>query len=161
MKNEIRTCTKCPLWKERTLAVPGEGESKVRIFFDKPNSEADRHGTHTVTQYYKDITRFMRKQGITNVYVSSAVKCYGHATQAEYATCSNYLKQEFSVLNILLGNRVALHALGQDVKVSTHAYKTITKGSNHYIVTHHYSQLDYDKLKIALDKFISRYKRLL
>ena len=161
MKDAIRTCTKCSLWKQRTLAVPGDGDSKVRIFFDRPNSEADRHGTHTVTRYYKDITSFMRKQRFPNVYVSSAVKCYGDTGISNFVACSEYLKKEFGLLDILLGNNVTQQALGKDVKVSTHAYKIITKGPCHFIVTHHYSQLDYAQLEKVLQQFLSRYSNQL
>ena len=31
LAEQIRRCTKCPLWKGRTLAVPGDGAEKAKI----------------------------------------------------------------------------------------------------------------------------------
>ena len=86
---------------------------------------------------------------------------YGDTGISNFVACSEYLKKEFGLLNILLGNNVTQQALGKDVKVSTHAYKIITKGPCHFIVTHHYSQLDYAQLEKVLQQFLSRYSNQL
>jgi len=46
LSEQIRRCTACPLWKERTLAVPGEGNREAKIIFiaEAPRLEEDRQG---------------------------------------------------------------------------------------------------------------------
>ena len=43
LAKEIESCRKCPLWKTRTKAVPGEGptNAKVMMIGEAPGAEED------------------------------------------------------------------------------------------------------------------------
>ena len=81
----IRKCTSCPLWKSRTLAVPGDGQGKVMVVLPPPTDEEDRLGAS--------------KLKLENAFVTHITKCYGNTTKENLKTCKNlWLDQQIQEL---------------------------------------------------------------
>src|SRR3989338_3951753 len=93
----IRHCTACPLWKSRTLAVPGEGPSNAKIMFlgEAPGAEEDRQGLPFVGRSGKFLDELFTTVGITRkeVFITGAVKCHPEKnrtpTSHEVYTCKS------------------------------------------------------------------------
>lgn len=75
----IRRCTACPLWKKRTLAVPGEGNPEAELFFvgEAPGREEDRQGIPFVGPSGKFLDEMLKIVGINRkeVFITGCVKC--------------------------------------------------------------------------------------
>ncbi len=93
---EIRRCTACPLWKNRTLAVPGEGKLGVGVVVLKtsPSEEDDRKGLPFQDQESREaLKQKLVENGLQrkDVFLTTKVKCCPkgrEATQKEIATCT-------------------------------------------------------------------------
>ncbi|NCO80395.1 hypothetical protein GW869_01295 [bacterium] len=79
LAREIRNCKKCPLWKTRKNAVPGEGpvNAKIVIIGESPGREEDRRGHPFVGMSGKFLDKLLRKAGIKReeVFITSCLKC--------------------------------------------------------------------------------------
>ena len=76
---QIRVCTKCPLSRSRTHAVPGEGavDSKVMFVGEAPGQQEDAQGRPFVGAAGQLLTRMLASIGVdrAGVYITNVVKC--------------------------------------------------------------------------------------
>src|ERR1700681_1133594 len=105
----IDACRRCPLWKNATQGVPGEGAAHARIMLigEQPGDQEDLAGRAFVGPAGKLLDKALadavvdRKQ----VYVTNAVKHFSWfprgkrrmhktPTQREVAACLDWLRQE-------------------------------------------------------------------
>lgn len=122
LQEEIRQCTRCPLYKTRKNAVPGEGPAEPKIMFvgEAPGASEDQSGRPFVGRSGELLTQLIDNLGLSrnDVFITSVLKSRPpdnrSPNQSEIDACLPYLKRQFEILNpkivVLLGN-VAVSAV--------------------------------------------------
>ena len=149
LAEEIRKCTACPLWKNTTLAVPGEGSrgAKIMIVGEAPGEEEDRQGFPFVGRSGKVLDRMLEISGLDRkqVFITNAVKHrppQNRAPQAsEIKVCKELLlDKQIEILKpkliVVLGG-VALKALLKKGSVEKLHGKIMEKNKQQYFVAFH------------------------
>jgi len=104
---EIRACVKCPLWKGRRNAVPGEGNIEASVLFlgEAPGYWEDVKGLPFVGAAGKVLDSLLEKIGLPrgNVFITNVVKCRPPENRdpqpLEIATCTSlYLNCQISLI---------------------------------------------------------------
>ncbi len=103
---EIYLCRKCPLWKNRTNPVPGEGSLDAEIMFigEAPGFHEDKQGKPFVGQAGKLLTQLLRDIGLerSDVFITNVVKCRPpdnrDPTREEIEACSAYLDKQIEII---------------------------------------------------------------
>jgi len=106
IKKEIRECKKCPLYKTRKNAVPGEGGFKKKIMFvgEAPGRREDELGRPFVGAAGKFLDELLAsiKLSREDVYITNIVKCRPPGnrdpTDEEIKLCSPYLDRQIAVM---------------------------------------------------------------
>ncbi|MBI2662870.1 uracil-DNA glycosylase [Candidatus Woesearchaeota archaeon] len=149
LSEQIRRCTACPLWKGRTLAVPGEGAKDVGIMFigEAPGSEEDRQGVPFVGRSGKflDFLLGIIELKREDVFMTSIVKCRPPKNRMpsvnEIKKCQElWLKKQIDVLNprlIVLLGKVSSNALLGKIDIEQFHGKIIEKEGRKYFVSYH------------------------
>jgi len=102
IKAEVISCKLCNLCRNRTNAVPGEGNSKASIMFvgEAPGRNEDEKGRPFVGLAGKILDETLDKVGIvrSRIFVTNIVKCRPPGnrvpTEEEQRVCKNYLERE-------------------------------------------------------------------
>jgi len=148
LHDRILTCRRCPLWKVRHHAVPGEGpaEGTIMIVGEAPGRQEDAAGRPFVGAAGRVLEDLLVEAGlargeiyITNVIKSHPTEVKGGANRAprpeEIAACRPWLEAQLAIINprvvITLGTH-ALQAFRPGAKISqvhgrpfTHEGRTI------------------------------------
>jgi len=104
---EVRVCVKCPLWKGRKNAVPGEGYLEASVVFvgEAPGYWEDVKGLPFVGTAGKVLDGLFKKIGLPreSVFITNVVKCRPPENRApkqlEIATCTSlYLDRQISLI---------------------------------------------------------------
>lgn len=166
ISEEIRRCTRCPLWKERTLAVPGDGPSNAQIMLvgEAPGAHEDREGLPFIGRsgvYLKTSLSKVRIDPAT-VFITSAVKCHPPKnrvpTVAECGTCRDtYLISQISLIKpkliILVGGVSVRTLLGTSLEMKELHGKIIVREGVSYFVLHHPSAaLRFPAIRLMFEK---------
>ncbi|MBU0470327.1 MAG: uracil-DNA glycosylase [Nanoarchaeota archaeon] len=149
LAEEIRRCTSCPLWKKRTLAVPGDGNSKTKIMFvgEAPGVEEDRQGLPFVGKSGKFLNEMLNLVDLNrkDLFITGAVKCRPENNRVpsakELQTCKElWLDKQIGLIKpeliVILGNS-ALKSLLKKTKLSELHGKIIMGNNQKYFVTYH------------------------
>lgn len=107
IKQEVERCTLCPLSKNRTRTVFGEGDPDAFIMFigEAPGEDEDRSGRPFVGKAGQLLTKILLSVGIKReeVYIANMVKCRppGNRTPTleEIEICFPYLEAQIAVVN--------------------------------------------------------------
>jgi DNA polymerase len=79
LHQKIKNCKKCPLWKLRKNAVPGEGPANAKIFIcgQAPGVEEDKTGRPFVGRAGKFLNELLKIARIEReeVFITSPLKC--------------------------------------------------------------------------------------
>lgn len=109
----VRQCVKCPLCKDRTNAVPGEGSPRAAVMFigEGPGSREDLQGRPFVGRAGQLLDEMIASIGLRreDVYITNVVKCRPVAYESEgkkdrkpveeeIAACEGYLDQEIALI---------------------------------------------------------------
>jgi len=154
LAEQIRRCTACPLWKKRTLAVPGEGPASAKIMFigEAPGAEEDRIGKPFVGRSGKFLNELLEVAGIKRdkVFVTGMVKCRPpknrNPTVQELKTCKRlWLDKQIEVIQprlvVVLGNIALKSLLGNSskkkFKIKDLHGKVIERNNLKYFITYH------------------------
>jgi uracil-DNA glycosylase family 4 len=123
---EVRACTKCPLHKTRTNAVPGQGCTSPEIAFigDAPDQDEDQQGLAFVGEAGVLLTKMITGMGLTrdDVFIGSILKCRPPDDRvpmpAEMTLCMSYLRAQLAILKpeviVVLGSTATKSLLGLD-----------------------------------------------
>jgi DNA polymerase len=116
LAEEIRSCSRCPLAKERTRAVPGEGPGRAEILLvgEAPGKDEDHAGRPFVGRAGSVLDRCLEEAGIDRcrVFITNAVKCRPPGNRRpkkdEIEACRPYLEAQIELVQpkvvILMGN---------------------------------------------------------
>ena len=117
--DEIISCRKCGLWRNRTNAVPGEGNPRSRIMFigEAPGRQEDIQGRPFVGRAGELLTKLINSIGMDReeVYITNVVKCRPpnnrDPTEEEINTCLPYLRRQIAAIDpeiiVTLGRHAA------------------------------------------------------
>ena len=148
LKSDVETCTKCPLSKTRTNAVPGSGnvKSNVVLIGEAPGKDEDIQGIPFVGRSGKILTQTLTTNKISrdDVYITNLVKCRPPENRKpsdhEVEQCSEHLDTEIRLLKpslvMLLGATSLKHILNKD-QITKIRGKLIKGPSYSYLPTFH------------------------
>lgn len=149
LAEQIRVCTKCPLWESRTLAVPGDGpaRAKVMIIGEAPGREEDESGHPFVGATGRFLDHVLEGTGIDrkDFFITNTVKCRPPKNRTprtpEVETCtSNYLFEQIELINprliVLLGIVAAKRMLGVK-SIGEARGRVIERDGRKYLVGYH------------------------
>ena len=122
VRDDLGACTRCPLSRERTHIVFGEGAEHARLVFvgEGPGFEEDRSGRPFVGAAGALLDKIIAAMGLTRqaVYIGNIVKCRPpgnrNPTAAEIAACLPFLKRQLAAIRprvICALGGVAAHSL--------------------------------------------------
>ena len=106
LEKEIKKCKKCPLWRTRTNAVPGEGSTRARIMLvgEAPGREEDRQGRPFVGAAGKILDKLLGaiKLKRKEIFISNILHCrppHNRNPRAiEIKACTPYLNQQIQII---------------------------------------------------------------
>ncbi|MGQ9459685.1 MAG: type-4 uracil-DNA glycosylase [Candidatus Bathyarchaeaceae archaeon] len=120
---EVRSCSKCQLWKHRKNAVPGEGNIDATVMFvgEAPGYWEDVKGKPFVGAAGKLLDEMLSEVGFSRgeVYITNVVKCRPPENRdplpSEIETCTPYLDRQIRIIEprfiVTLGRHAASHIL--------------------------------------------------
>jgi uracil-DNA glycosylase len=137
LADEARDCKNCPLWKNATQTVFGEGGSKARIMFvgEQPGNDEDLSGKPFVGPAGRLLDASLVEAGIDRkkVYVTNVVKhfkweprgkrrMHKKPSSSEIAACRPWLDAEIASIKpaviVCLGATAAQALLGKTFRVT-------------------------------------------
>ncbi|MFW6223085.1 MAG: uracil-DNA glycosylase, partial [Bacteroidota bacterium] len=148
--HEVRSCTKCPLWKSRRHAVPGAGKNTapVMIIGEAPGQYEDESGEPFVGRSGKLLDEMLEAAGLNrhkHLYITSVVKCRPpknrNPYQKEIKTCIPYVFEQLDLIQpkliICLGSVAAKTLIGKNFKISKERGKWIAFKEYSMLPTYH------------------------
>ncbi len=171
---DIRRCTQCPLWKNRLLAVPGEGrwDAKVMLIGEAPGAEEDRQGIPFVGKSGQYLTTLLNTIDVEreNVFMTSCVKCRPlenrAPTSTELCICKEtWLLKQIELLNpvliIVVGGVALRTVLGKNGVHHWHG-KVIQRNGRRYFVTFHpAAALRFPHMRDLMEKDFKTLKKIM
>lgn len=166
LNQEIRNCKKCPLWKTRKNAVPGEGPINAKIMFVglAPGREEDLQGLPFVGRAGQFLNQLLKIARIDRkkIFITSPLKCLPtpppnrKPTKKEIEACLPYLKKQIEIINpqkfILLGE-VAFKVFFPQKELSSFRGKWLKKDGKFYFPTYHPAAgMRFPKIKKILER---------
>jgi uracil-DNA glycosylase family 4 len=125
LADEIKTCRKCGLWRQRKNAVPGEGNLDVAVMLvgEAPGYWEDVKGRPFVGAAGKILDEMLSKAGISrrDVYITNVIKCRPPENRdplpSEIQTCTPYLDRQIKIIKpkflVTLGRHAAFYILAK------------------------------------------------
>jgi uracil-DNA glycosylase, family 4 len=103
---QILNCHFCPLFKNRTQAVPGEGNRHARLMFvgEAPGRDEDLQGRPFVGRAGQLLTKIIKAMGLerSEVYIANVIKCRPPENRTpkpeEIKACSPYLIKQINLI---------------------------------------------------------------
>jgi uracil-DNA glycosylase family 4 len=140
---EVRGCTRCPLHRGRTNAVPGEGNpmSDVLLVGEGPGAREDATGRPFVGPAGQLLTELLRSVGWEreDVFIANVVKCRPPGNRDpepdEVAACSGYLQRQERALDPAVIVTLGRHSLRRylpDARISE-AHGTLRRAGGRFI----------------------------
>jgi uracil-DNA glycosylase family 4 len=116
---EVRGCTRCPLHRGRTNAVPGEGNplSDVLLVGEGPGAREDATGRPFVGPAGQLLNELLSSLGWVrqDVFIANVVKCRPPGNRDpepdEVAACAGYLERQEAVLDPVVIVTLGRHSL--------------------------------------------------
>jgi DNA polymerase len=104
--DQIRKCTRCPLARGRTRAVPGEGPEQADVMFigEAPGFHEDKSGRPFVGAAGRFLEELLTDISLKrqDVYIANVIKCRPPGnrapTQTEIEACRPYLDRQIELL---------------------------------------------------------------
>lgn len=137
LREAARSCRQCPLWRNATQTVFGEGPDDARIVFvgEQPGDQEDIAGKPFVGPAGRIFDQILDEAGVDRriVYVTNAVKhfkfeprgkrrIHSKPNAGEVRICNGWLTRELDLLEpdlaVALGATAALSLLGKAVPIT-------------------------------------------
>jgi DNA polymerase len=171
--DQIRKCTRCPLARGRTRAVPGEGPEKADVMFigEAPGFHEDKSGRPFVGAAGRFLEDLLGDIGMRrgDVYIANVVKCRPPGNRAptptEIETCKPYLDRQIDLILprivITLG-RFSMERYFPGAKISSiHGKPKKIDGVLYYPVYHPAAALHQPSLRPTVVEDMARIPQLL
>ncbi|MDB5600048.1 MAG: Uracil-DNA glycosylase superfamily protein [Xanthobacteraceae bacterium] len=157
LKAEAADCRRCPLYRNATQTVFGEGPARAAVMFvgEQPGDQEDLAGRPFVGPAGKLFDKALAESGIERerVYVTNAVKHFKNEPRgkrrlhkkpntSEIDACRWWLDREFALikprLTVALGATAARAVLGRNVTISKERGKPLPldNGGTAFITVH-------------------------
>jgi DNA polymerase len=106
LNNEIKSCNKCDLWKNKKNYVIGNGSLDSNIFFigEAPGYNEDLKGIPFIGRAGKILDDLLFSIGLhrNDVYITNILKCRPpknrNPSNSEIETCTKYLNYELEII---------------------------------------------------------------
>lgn len=106
LKEEIRKCKKCRLWKTRINALPGEGDphSRLMLIAQAPGESEDREGKMFIGPSGEKLNELLKEADVSRkeIYMTNLIKCilpnYRKPEQDEVQACLQHLNEEIMLI---------------------------------------------------------------
>lgn len=154
-------CTRCPLYKDATQVVPGEGPARAEIMMvgEQPGDQEDKQGKPFVGPAGRVLDKAIEDAGLnrTTIFVSNAVKHFKFEQRGkrrlhkrpnayEIDRCHLWLEHEMRLVKpavvVALGATAARSLLGRTLTIAKTRGKLLDLSGNHRgLVTIHPSWL--------------------
>jgi DNA polymerase len=161
LRDEAAHCRACPLWKNATQTVFGEGDEAARVMLvgEQPGDAEDRAGHPFVGPAGRVLDRALAEAGLdrARLYITNAVKHFKweprgkrrlHKTpaQREIEACERWLQSEIAAVRpslvVCLGATAARAMLGPTFRITRDRGKVIRReGEPDVLATFHPSYL--------------------
>lgn len=170
LNQRIRNCKKCPLWKTRNKAVPGEGpvNAKLMIIGQAPGAEEDKIGRPFVGRAGQFLNQLLTLVNIDRekIFITSPIKCFPPQNRkpkkSEIQACLSYLKKQIKIINpqrIVLLGEVAFSIFFPKTKLNKFRGKWIKKDKREYFVTYHpAAAMRFPKIRKILEEDFKKLK---
>lgn len=171
--SEVRGCTKCPLSKSRTKAVPGDGPVNAEIMFvgEAPGFHEDQQGLPFVGASGKYLEQLLELIDLTrkDVFITNIVRCRPPQNRdperLEIETCEPYLDQQIALIQpriIATLGRYSMAKFFPDGKISKiHGVPKKEEGRLYYPLFHPAAVLRNPALREPMEEDFKRMKKLL
>ena len=165
LKDQVLSCTKCELHRERTQAVFGEGDPNTNIMFvgEGPGQEEDRQGRPFVGSAGKLLDEMLAQIGLNRklVFIANIVKCRPPGNRdprpEEIECCREYLFAQIAYINpkiICTLGRHSLHTLVRpDISISKEHGKLIRWEGKLFLPMYHPAAVLYRRQLLDLLKY--------
>ena len=175
ISSEARICTKCDLYKERKMAVPGEGPADARVMFigEGPGAQEDLTGRPFVGSAGKLLTELLGSIGVdrSSVFITNIVKCRPPNNRpprkTEIETCvSLYLQPQIRIINprviVPLGTPAIKTLMGDDYSATSVHGQAFRKDGRLFLPLFHPAAALYDvRLRNTMFKDVKMLRELL
>jgi len=161
MREAVQACRGCPLYKNATQAVFGEGPPKARVVFvgEQPGNDEDLSGHPFVGPAGRVLDRAMQDAGIErgDAYVTNVVKHFKWVAKGklrmhqkpgarEIGACLPWLEKEIELVRpgviVLLGATAAQTLMGKEFRVTARRGELLeTPMAKHALATVHPSSI--------------------
>ncbi|MDH5481544.1 MAG: type-4 uracil-DNA glycosylase [Candidatus Bathyarchaeota archaeon] len=143
VSSEVKVCTKCPLWKTRKNAVPGEGNPNAQIMLigEAPGYWEDIKAKPFVGAAGKFLDSLLSEIGFSReeVFICNVLKCRPPRNREpranEIQTCTPYLEKQIQVIQpefiVTLGN----HSTAYVFSKATLSFSGITQAHGKFYET--------------------------
>ena len=117
----VKTCTDCPLHRDRTNAVPGEGPADADLMSigEGPGFQEDKQGRPFVGTAGEFLEELLAAIGTSHqqVFIANMIKCRPPQNRdpspAKMSSCSKYLDRQIELVNPKLIVTLGRFALGR------------------------------------------------
>jgi len=145
----IRRCTACPLYKSRTLAVPGVGPSdaKIMLIGEAPGEEENRQGLPFIGRSGAMLDEMLTISNLPrdHIFITSICKCHPPKnrlpTRKESKTCKElWLLKQIDLIKpklIILLGKTALDTMLKGYTLTHDHGKIIRENDQEYFITYH------------------------
>ena len=170
---QIRNCTRCPLAKGRSRAVPGEGPDNAAVLFigEAPGFHEDKSGRPFVGAAGRFLEELLADIGMSrqDVYIANVIKCRPPGNRAptptEIEACKSYLDRQIELIQpqmvITLG-RFSMERYFPGAKISSiHGKPRKIEGVLYYPMYHPAAALHQPSLRTAVVEDMARIPQLL
>ena len=170
---QIRACTRCPLGRSRTRAVPGEGPENAVLMFigEAPGFHEDKSGRPFVGAAGQFLEELLASIEMTReqVYIANVIKCRPPANREplpeEILACQPYLDRQVELIQprvIVTLGRYSMARYFPDAKISAvHGKPRKIGGVLYYPMFHPAAALHQPKYRQTVIEDMARIPALL
>jgi uracil-DNA glycosylase family protein len=160
IRRRARRCRDCPLWKDATQTVFGEGNERARVMFvgEQPGDREDLAGRPFVGPAGHILDRALHELGVerSSIYVTNAVKHFKFLLRGkrrlhkkpgdvEIAACHQWLERELEIVQprliVALGATAARAVFGRTTPIEKNRQRILKHAAIDVLVTVHPSYL--------------------
>jgi DNA polymerase len=153
LRQQVAGCRRCPLWRDATHGVCGEGASRARLMIvgEQPGDHEDLAGRPFLGPAGSVLDAAMKEAGLdrASVFVTNAVRHFKHEPRGkrrlhrtpdsgEIQSCRWWLDQERRLVKpdviVALGATAAMSVLGRKVAVTRERGSPLADGSGATII---------------------------